>query len=73
MEIQVIGLVDTNIYGGINDRTGGFMKGRFVRWTQKVELKRDMVDIWEGWMDGWKDVISAALCQGQFTILLGPV
>ena len=39
MEIQVIGLVDTNMYGGINDRKGEFLKGRFVSWTQKFESK----------------------------------
>jgi hypothetical protein len=70
-------LVDTNMYEGINDRKGEFLKGRFVSWAQKVESKRNFVDIWKGWMDGWmdkwKDLISPTLFQGQFKILLGPV
>jgi hypothetical protein len=53
MEIQVIGLVDTNMYGGTNDRKGEFLKGRFVNWTQKVESKWNFVDIWKGWRDGF--------------------
>jgi hypothetical protein len=71
MEIEVIGLVDTNVYGGINGRKGRVFKGRC--WKQKVGSKRVFVDIWKGWMDGWKDVISNTLCWGPFKILLGPV
>lgn len=55
METQVTGLVDTNMCGGIHDRKGEVLKGRFVSWAQKVESKRNFVDIWKGWMDGWME------------------
>jgi hypothetical protein len=48
MEIRAIGLVDGNIYLGINNRKGEFMKGRFVRWTEEVASRRDFVDMWKG-------------------------
>ena len=31
------------------------MEGRSVSLTQNNESKRNFVDVWKGWMDGWTD------------------